>query len=44
MLRITMSHPTSPLTSALYPEHMEDVIVANLERDGYTIVMIETLS
>ena len=43
MIRITMSHPTSALTSALYPENMEDAVVANLERNGYTIIMIETL-
>jgi hypothetical protein len=44
MLRITMTHPTSPLTSAAYPASMEETVVKNLEAQGYTIVMIETLS
>ena len=43
MIRITMTHPTSVLTSALYPNSMEEAVVANLERNGYTIVMIESL-
>jgi len=44
MIKITMTHPTSVLTAAHYPASMEDVVVANLEKSGYTIVMIETLS
>jgi len=42
MIKITMTHPTSPLTSAHYPASMEETVIANLERNGYTIVMIET--
>ena len=37
-----MTHPTSPLTSAHYPSSMEETVIANLEAQGYTIVMIET--
>lgn len=44
MIKITMAHPTSSLTSAHYPASMEDVVIANLEAQGYTIVMVETLS
>jgi hypothetical protein len=43
MIRITMTNPNSPLTSAMYPASMEDAVIANLERNGYTIVMIESL-
>jgi hypothetical protein len=43
MIRITMTNPNSPLTSAMYPPSMEDAVIANLERNGYTIVMIESL-
>lgn len=42
MIKITMTHPTSPLTSAHYPSSMEETVIANLEAQGYTIVMIET--
>lgn len=42
MIRITMTHPTSPLTSAMYPASMEEAVVKNLEANGYTIVMIES--
>lgn len=44
MIRITMTNPNSPLTSAMYPASMEDSVVSNLQANGYTIVMIETLS
>ena len=43
MIRITMTNPNSPLTSAVYPASMEDTVVANLEKQGYTIIMIESL-
>jgi hypothetical protein len=43
MIRITMSHPVSPLTAASYPASMEDVVISNLESAGYTIIMVETL-
>lgn len=43
MIRITLSHPTSPLTSAVYPANNEATVVANLEKQGYTIIMIESL-
>ena len=42
MIKITVSHPTKPLTSAMYPASMEDQVIANLERNGYTILMVET--
>ena len=38
-----MTNPNSPLTSAVYPASMEDTVVSNLENQGYTIVMIESL-
>jgi hypothetical protein len=44
MIRITMSHATSPLTSALYPAEMEDRVLANLEAQGYTVLMVESTS
>jgi hypothetical protein len=43
MIRITMTNPNSPLTSAMYPASMEDEVVKHLESNGYTIVMIESL-
>lgn len=43
MIRITMTNPNSPLTSAVYPANNEATVVANLEAQGYTIVMIESL-
>jgi hypothetical protein len=43
MIRITMTHPTSVLTSAMYPASMEDAVLANLEKSGYTIIMVESL-
>lgn len=43
MIRITMTNPNSPLTSAVYPASMEDVVIGNLEAQGYTIVMVESL-
>jgi len=43
MLRITVSHPTSPLTSALYPASMEAHIIKGFEASGYTIIMVEHL-
>lgn len=43
MIRITMTNPNSPLTSAMYPASMEDSVVANLESKGYTILMVEVL-
>jgi len=43
MLRITMTHSTSPLTSACYPASMEETVIKNLEAQGYTIVMVESL-
>lgn len=43
MIKITVSHPTAPLTSALYPNAMESEVIANLESKGYTVLMVETL-
>jgi hypothetical protein len=43
MIRITMRHQSSPLTSALYPASMEDSVITNLTSQGYTILMVETL-
>jgi hypothetical protein len=43
MIRITMTNPNSPLTAAVYPASMEETVVANLEKQGFTIVMIESL-
>jgi hypothetical protein len=43
MIRITLAHESSPLTSAVYPASMEETVIANLEKQGYTIVMIESL-
>jgi hypothetical protein len=44
MIKITMTNPNSPLTSAVYPASMEDTVITNLEAQGYTIVMVETLA
>jgi hypothetical protein len=44
MIRITMTNQSSPLKSALYPASMEEGVIANLEAQGYTILMVETLS
>lgn len=44
MIRITMTNPNSPLTSAVYPASMEDTVISNLEKQGFTIIMVETLS
>ena len=44
MIKITMTNPNSPLTSACYPAAMEETVIKNLEAQGYTIVMVETLS
>jgi hypothetical protein len=44
MIKITMTNPNSPLTSAVYPASMEDTVITNLEAQGYTIVMVEALA
>jgi hypothetical protein len=43
MIKITMTNTNSPLKSALYPASMEDAVIANLEAQGYTILMVEAL-
>ena len=44
MTRITMTNPNSPLKAALYPTEMVESVISNLEAQGYTILMVETLS
>jgi hypothetical protein len=43
MIRITMTSEVSPLTSAIYPASMEATVIQNLEAQGYSIVMVESL-
>lgn len=43
MIRITMTNPNSPLTAAVYPASMEETVIKNLEAQGFTILMVETL-
>jgi hypothetical protein len=43
MIRITLSHPVEPLTSALYPASLEAQVIAGFEASGYTIIMVENL-
>jgi hypothetical protein len=38
-----MTNTNSPLKSALYPASMEAEVIANLESQGYTILMVENL-
>lgn len=38
-----MTNPNSPLTSAIYPAANEETVIANLEKQGFTILLVESL-